>query len=152
MGAPAGAFNAAAFIAGVARHAGAAYSLALAARAFVNPARVLRGRPVIDVDHALNYTTTDLDDARHERVLHSLIALHCVASDSIGTSAWWTTSPGVQHSPRAALRMCSGCVPRPGRRCRQLERRAAVLAAAAADAEQLVALRLSTSPRPAGGG
>ena len=79
VGASAGAFNAAAFIAGVARHGAAAYSGALASRAFVNPARVLRGRPVIDVDYALNYTTPDLDDARHERVLHSPIALHCVA-------------------------------------------------------------------------
>jgi predicted patatin/cPLA2 family phospholipase len=79
VGASAGAFNAGAFIAGVARHGAAAYSGALASRAFVNPARVLRGRPVIDVDYALSYTTPDLDDARHERVLHSPIALHCVA-------------------------------------------------------------------------
>jgi predicted patatin/cPLA2 family phospholipase len=79
VGASAGAFNAAAFIAGVACQGAAAYSGPLASRAFVNPARVLRGRPVIDVDYALNYTTPDLDDARHERVLQSPIALHCVA-------------------------------------------------------------------------
>ncbi|MBA3261701.1 MAG: patatin-like phospholipase family protein [Thermoleophilaceae bacterium] len=79
VGASAGAFNGAALIAGVARHGAATYSGPLASRSFVNPARVLRGRPVIDVEYALNYASTDLDAARHERVLDNPIALHCVA-------------------------------------------------------------------------
>ncbi len=79
VGASAGAFNGAALLAGLARHGAATYSGPLASRAFVNPARVLRGRPVIDVDYALNYASPDIDAARHERVLDSPIALHCVA-------------------------------------------------------------------------
>jgi predicted patatin/cPLA2 family phospholipase len=79
VGASAGAINGAALIAGVARQGAAAYSGPLASRSFVNPARVLRGRPVIDVNYALHYASPDLDAARHERVLDTPIALHCVA-------------------------------------------------------------------------
>ena len=63
----------------MARYGAAAYSGPLASRAIVNRARVLRGRPVIIVDSALSYMSPDLDDARHDRVLHSPIALYCVA-------------------------------------------------------------------------
>jgi len=79
VGSSAGAINGAALLAGVAGHGAATYSGALASRAFVNPARVLRGGPVIDVNYALSYTSADLDAARHERVLGNPIALHCVA-------------------------------------------------------------------------
>ena len=79
VGSSAGAINGAALLAGVARHGAATYSGPLASRAFVNPVRVLRGGPVIDVDYALTYTSPDLDAARHERVLENPIALHCVA-------------------------------------------------------------------------
>jgi predicted patatin/cPLA2 family phospholipase len=79
VGASAGAINGAALIAGVARHGPATYSGPLASRSFVNPARLLRGGPVIDVDYVLNYTSSDLDAARHERVLDNPIALHCIA-------------------------------------------------------------------------
>lgn len=81
VGASAGAINGAALIAGVARHGPATYAGPFASRSFVNPARVLRGGPVIDVDYALNYSSSDLDAARHERVLDNPIALHCVAVD-----------------------------------------------------------------------
>jgi predicted patatin/cPLA2 family phospholipase len=79
VGSSAGAINGAALLAGVARHGAATYAGPLASRAFVNPARLLRGGPVIDVNYALTYTSPDLDDARHERVLQNPIALHCVA-------------------------------------------------------------------------
>jgi predicted patatin/cPLA2 family phospholipase len=79
VGASAGAINGAALIAGVAREGAATYSGPLASRSFVNPARVLRGRPVIDVNYVLNYASSDFDAARHERVLDNPIALHCVA-------------------------------------------------------------------------
>jgi predicted patatin/cPLA2 family phospholipase len=79
VGASAGAINGAALVAGVARHGAATYSGPLASRSFVNPARALRGRPVIDVNYVLNYASSDLDAGRHERVLHSPIAFHCVA-------------------------------------------------------------------------
>jgi predicted patatin/cPLA2 family phospholipase len=79
VGASAGAINGAALIGGVARHGAATYCGPLASRSFVNPARVLRGRPVIDVNYVLNYASSDLDAARHERVLDNPIALHCIA-------------------------------------------------------------------------
>ena len=79
VGASAGAINGAALIAGVARQGAATYSGPLASRSFVNPARVLRGGPVIDVNYVLSYASADFDAARHERVLDNPIALHCVA-------------------------------------------------------------------------
>jgi predicted patatin/cPLA2 family phospholipase len=81
VGASAGAINGAALIAGVAQAGAATYHGPLASRSFVNPARVLRGRPVIDVSYVLDYVSTELDGGRHERVLASPIALHCVAVD-----------------------------------------------------------------------
>jgi predicted patatin/cPLA2 family phospholipase len=79
VGASAGAINGAALIAGVAREGAAAYHGPLASRKFVNPARALRGRPVIDVSYVLEYASAGLDAGRHERVLGSPISLHCVA-------------------------------------------------------------------------
>ena len=79
VGASAGAINGAAMIAGVAREGAAAYHGPLASRTFVNPARALRGRPVIDVNYVLEYASAGLDAGRHHRVLASPIALHCVA-------------------------------------------------------------------------
>jgi predicted patatin/cPLA2 family phospholipase len=79
VGASAGAINGAALIAGVARVGAAAYHGPLASRDFVNPARALRGRPVIDVGYVLEYASDELDAGRHERVLASPIELHCVA-------------------------------------------------------------------------
>jgi len=79
VGASAGAINGAALIAGVAREGAATYHGPLASRSFVNPARVLRGRPVIDVNYVLNYASSGLDMARHDRVVASPVALHCVA-------------------------------------------------------------------------
>jgi predicted patatin/cPLA2 family phospholipase len=63
----------------VAGEGAAAYHGPLASRSFVNPARALRGRPVIDVDYVLEYASEGLDTGRHERVLRSPIDLLCVA-------------------------------------------------------------------------
>ena len=79
VGASAGAINGAALIAGVAQEGAATYHGPLASRSFVNPARVLRGRPVIDVNYVLEYASAGLDAARHDRVVSSPMALHCVA-------------------------------------------------------------------------
>jgi predicted patatin/cPLA2 family phospholipase len=79
VGASAGAINGAALIAGVAREGASTYHGPLASRSFVNPARVLRGRPVIDVNFVLDYASDGLDASRHDRVVASPIALHCVA-------------------------------------------------------------------------
>jgi predicted patatin/cPLA2 family phospholipase len=81
VGASAGAINGAALIAGVAGEGAATYCGPLASRSFVNPARVLRGRPVIDVNYVLTYASGGLDAGRHDRVLASPIPLHCVAVD-----------------------------------------------------------------------
>jgi predicted patatin/cPLA2 family phospholipase len=81
VGASAGAINGAALLAGVAGEGAATYCGPLASRSFVNPARVLRGRPVIDVNYILRYASAGLDAARHDRVLASPIPLHCVAVD-----------------------------------------------------------------------
>jgi predicted patatin/cPLA2 family phospholipase len=79
VGASAGAINGAAFIAGVAREGAATYHGPLASRTFVNPARALRGRPVIDVNFVLEYASEGLDAGRHERVIASPVGLLCVA-------------------------------------------------------------------------
>jgi predicted patatin/cPLA2 family phospholipase len=79
VGASAGAINGAALLAGVAREGAATYHGPLASRSFVNPARVLRGRPVIDVNYVLEYASEGLDAARHDRAVASPAGLHCVA-------------------------------------------------------------------------
>jgi predicted patatin/cPLA2 family phospholipase len=80
VGASAGAINGAALLAGAARQAAAAYCGPLASRSFVNPVRLLRGKPVIDVNDVLELAA-GIDAAGHERVAGSGAALHCVATD-----------------------------------------------------------------------
>ena len=79
VGASAGAINGAALLAGVAQHGAATYHGRLASRSFVNPARILRGRPVIDVNQILGLASDGLDAGRHDRVVDSSIELLCVA-------------------------------------------------------------------------
>jgi predicted patatin/cPLA2 family phospholipase len=79
VGASAGAINGAALIAGVAGHGATAYHTAMASKSFVNPARALRGRPVIDVARVLELASPDLDANRHQRVIESPIDFHTVA-------------------------------------------------------------------------
>jgi predicted patatin/cPLA2 family phospholipase len=86
VGSSAGAINGGALVAGVARGCAAAYYGPFASRSFVNPARVLWGRPVISVDYALAYDSPDLDAERHDRAVTSPIELHCVAVD-VATAA-----------------------------------------------------------------
>jgi predicted patatin/cPLA2 family phospholipase len=81
FGSSAGALNAAALLAGVATPAAAMYHTVLASRAFVNPARLLFGRPALDVRFVLAHAAGELDAERHERTIASPIPLHCVALD-----------------------------------------------------------------------
>jgi predicted patatin/cPLA2 family phospholipase len=81
VGSSAGALNGAAFLAGVAAGSAAAYHGTLATREFVNPARLLRGRPAIDVGLILRHSSDGLDAGRHERTLASPVPLHCLAVD-----------------------------------------------------------------------
>jgi predicted patatin/cPLA2 family phospholipase len=80
VGSSAGAINGMALLSGVARHAADAYCGPLASRSFVNPMRVLRGKPVIDVNDVLAIVTAE-DLAGQERVISGEIALHCIATD-----------------------------------------------------------------------
>ena len=80
VGASAGAINGAALLGGVAQQGAAMYHGPLASRSFVNPARVLRGRPVIDVAYVLRYASGGLDAGRHDRVVAGAAAMHCVAT------------------------------------------------------------------------
>jgi predicted patatin/cPLA2 family phospholipase len=81
VGSSAGALNAAALLAGVARPAAAMYHTVLASRKFVNPVRLLFGRPALDVRFVLAHADDELDAGRHERTISSPIPLHCVALD-----------------------------------------------------------------------
>lgn len=80
VGSSAGAINGAALLSGVARRASDAYCGPLASKSFVNPLRVLRGKPVIDVNDVLDIITAR-DVAGHERVTSGGIPLHCIAVD-----------------------------------------------------------------------
>ncbi len=80
VGSSAGAINGMALLSGVAQRASDAYCGPLASKSFVNPMRVLRGKPVIDVNDVLTVITAT-DVAGTERLLSGAIALHCIATD-----------------------------------------------------------------------
>lgn len=81
VGTSAGALNAAAMLAGVANGCMHEYSAGFAGREFINPARLLLGRPAVDVEFVLDFNSTGLDADRHARALASGVELHCVATD-----------------------------------------------------------------------
>ena len=81
VGSSAGALNAAALLGGVAQPAAAMYHTVLASRRFVNPVRLLFGRPALDVRFVLAHADGDLDAERHQRTIASPIDFHCVALD-----------------------------------------------------------------------
>ncbi len=80
-GTSAGALNGAALLAEVADASADEYAEGFANRKFMNPARLLLGRPIIDVGYVLDYASARLDGDRHVRTLESPIELHCVATD-----------------------------------------------------------------------
>ena len=57
------------------------YHTVLASRKFVNPIRLLFGRPALDVRFVLAHASTNVDAGRHERTIASPIPLHCIALD-----------------------------------------------------------------------
>jgi predicted patatin/cPLA2 family phospholipase len=87
VGSSAGALNAAALLGGVARPAAAMYHTVLASKQFVNPVRLLFGRPALDVRFVLAHADGDLDAERHERTISSPIDFHCVALDVDSTKS-----------------------------------------------------------------
>ena len=128
VGSSAGAINGGALVAGVARGCAAAYYGPFASRSFVNPARVLWGRPVMSVDYVLRYDSPDLDAERHQRTVESPIDLHCVAVDVDTAAAVDLSGLGTKQelwdAILASSRMpwaggATGVVPRPALRGRR---------------------------------
>src|SRR3954451_14092705 len=78
VGSSAGAINGAALLSGMGRRAADAYCGPLASRSFVNPLRVLRGKPVIDVNDVLRIVSPEAYTG-HERVTYG--GFHCIATD-----------------------------------------------------------------------
>lgn len=86
VGASAGALNGAALLAGVARGCTDEYAGAFSSRRFINPARLLLGRPAVNVEFVLDHDSDLLDAERHDRTVASPVELHCVATD-VATAA-----------------------------------------------------------------
>jgi predicted patatin/cPLA2 family phospholipase len=103
VGTSAGALNGAALVSGVAAGCCAEYSGAFAGREFINPARLLLGRPVLHVGRTLDFNSEHLDAGRHRRTVESPIALHCVATDVDAARAEVLTDLHTLEDLRAAL-------------------------------------------------
>src|SRR3954447_13267709 len=85
VGSSAGAINGAALLAGSAVRASDAYCGPLASRSFVNPLRVLRGKPVLDVNDVLGVVSGF--EAGHKEIVAGPAELHCIATDVETASA-----------------------------------------------------------------
>ena len=85
VGSSAGAINGAALLAGSAVAAADAYCGPLASKSFVNPLRVLRGKPVLDVNDVLGVVSGF--EAGHTRIVAGAAELHCVCTDVETASA-----------------------------------------------------------------
>jgi len=48
---------------------------------FINPFRLLAGRPALDVAFALGHGSSELDPNRHDRTIESPVSFHCIAVD-----------------------------------------------------------------------
>ncbi len=123
VGTSAGALNAAGFLAGVVESCMAAYHGAFATRRFINPYRLLIGRPAIDVAFTLDHVDERLDAARHSRTVASNIPLHCIAVNVDSAMARDLTDLDSEEDLRCALLASSrmpwvggGPVPFRGRR------------------------------------
>ncbi len=103
VGTSAGALNAAGFLAGVVEGCLVAYHTAFATRRFINPYRLLIGRPAIDVAFTLDHVDERLDAARHRRTVSSDISLHCVAVDVDTALAGDLTDLRSENELRCAL-------------------------------------------------
>jgi predicted patatin/cPLA2 family phospholipase len=103
VGTSAGALNAAAMLAGVAKGCVHEYSSGLAGREFINPARLLLGRPAVDVEFVLDFNSDGLDADRHARALASEVELHCVATDVDAAASANLTGMSTLDELRGAL-------------------------------------------------
>lgn len=80
-GTSAGAATGAALLGGVAAGGCSAYWDELATRAFINPFKLLIGRPAFNPAYSLGLDTVALDAGRHGRAIENPIPLYCVALD-----------------------------------------------------------------------
>lgn len=110
VGCSAGAMNASSFLAGVAGACTREYAQEFRSTRFIQPARVLLGRPVIDLDYSLDFSSTILDAGRFQRVLESPIPLHCVATDVDQARRALLSDFQSQDELRRALK-ASSCLP-----------------------------------------
>ena len=81
VGSSAGALNGVGLLGGVAAAGPGVYCGPLASRRFINPARLLVGRPAMDVRFVLGHASANLDPDRHERTITSQVDFICVAVD-----------------------------------------------------------------------
>ncbi len=102
-GTSAGALNAAALLAGVAAGCAAEYAEGFAGREFINPARLLLGRPAVNVEYTLDYSSAALDAGRHARAIASEVELHCVATDVATAAPCALTGMSTLDELRSAL-------------------------------------------------
>ena len=134
-GASAGAFAAAFLLAGQAAYLTGAVSARVRQPGVRQRRRVLRGRPVFDLDYVVNEVWRHQRPLRTDRILSSGIELHCTATDVETTEQVDLTQladdeqirdrdPGVE--PAAVAGRHAGVVPRPSaagrRRCRRRSR------------------------------
>jgi predicted patatin/cPLA2 family phospholipase len=81
VGSSAGALNGVGLLTGVAAAGPGIYSGPLASRQFINPARFLIGRPVLDVHFLLGHASASAGADRQERMIAGATGLVCVAVD-----------------------------------------------------------------------
>jgi predicted patatin/cPLA2 family phospholipase len=81
VGSSAGALNGAGLLGGVAAQGPGVYVGPLASREFINPARLLIGRPAVDLQFLLAYAAQNLAPEGDERTIARLASLICVAVD-----------------------------------------------------------------------
>jgi predicted patatin/cPLA2 family phospholipase len=103
VGTSAGALNGAAMLAGVAAGCTDEYAGGFATRDFVNPVRMLFGRPAVDVEYVLDFNSAALDAGRHARALASTTPLHCIATDVASAKPVALTGMSTLDELRSAL-------------------------------------------------
>jgi predicted patatin/cPLA2 family phospholipase len=81
VGSSAGALNGAGLLGGVAAQGPGVYAGPLASREFINPARLLIGRPAVDLHFLLTFASQNLAPEGDERTIARLASLICVAVD-----------------------------------------------------------------------
>jgi predicted patatin/cPLA2 family phospholipase len=153
VGSSAGALNGVGLLAGVAAEGPGTYAGPLASRRFINPARLLLGRPVLDARFLLDHAAATVGAERQERLLGGATVLACVAVDvdtaAPVTFAGMRTAQELRDVLMATMRMPlvgGGPVTIGGRRFIDGALAASIPLAAALDAGATHVLVLQTRP------